>query len=96
MLQKLRFGNVLSTIFDYMPCFAISILFRLGSIAVIWAYLDIWVFLCIGIYVFLVLLYLHLIPYRRECDILKYEHSFLVLFCVVFMPVVSFGNFLFI
>ena len=83
--QNLTFGAVLTTIFDHLPCFAISIVFRLCSIAFIATYLNYRVLFPIVVYLVLTLAYGYCRSYNnRTYDFPRFPMSFISIFMPVF------------
>ena len=82
--QNLSFGSVIATFFDYLPCFLLSLVFRLFSLAMLMSYLQVWTAAIVFFYFILNML----ISMKPAYSHRRYETSGAVLaFMSIFIPV---------
>ena len=80
--QNQSFGSFIATFFDYLPCFFLSLVFRLFSLAVLMSYLQEWTLAIVFVY-FILNMFICMKYSRRG-----YETSSVVLaFMSIFIPV---------
>ena len=89
IFQNLSFGSVIATFFDYLPCFLLSLVFRLFSLAMLMSYLQVWTAAIVFFYFILNML----ISMKPAYSHRRYETSGAVLaFMSIFIPVFYIKN----